>query len=264
MRALRFIALVSILGSALAVSAAAQTTATAPQPTAQRNPQALSLLSQSLAAMTKGTPVQDIKLQAQVTRTAGSDTDTGPAVLEAAAYDKSNSNFAFTSGPRAEIRNAGAGSWSAADAQNHAVALHNSWTAAAWFAPALIVQSWIQDSSFSLAYIGLENRDGAQVQHIHGSRNVSADAVIAALSATDLYLDSQSLLPSALVFNTHPDDDLGVNLPVQVTFESYQAFSGLQAPARIQQFLQNSLVLDVSVTATNANNGLAASEFLVP
>jgi hypothetical protein len=263
-KAPRLLALGYGVSCALALSAAAQATATAPQPTAQRNPQALSLLGQSLAAMTKGRPVQDIKLQAQVTRTAGSDTDTGSAVLEAAAYDKSNSSFLFTSGPRAEIRNSMAGSWSAADAQNRPVALHNSWTTAAWFAPALIVQSWIQDSSFSLAYVGLEDRDGSQVQHVRASRNVSGNADIAALSATDLYLDSQSLLPVALAFNTHPDDDLGVNLPVQITFGSYQTFGGIQAPARIQSFLQNSLLLDVSVTATSANNGLAASEFLVP
>jgi hypothetical protein len=258
MKALRFIA----LGSLVAIQVAAQ--ATAPAPSAPRDSQALTLLGQSLAAMTKGRPIQDVKVQAQVTRTAGSEADTGPAVLEAGAYDKSNASFAFTSGPRAEIRNGTAGAWSAADAQNHAVALHNSWTAAAWFAPALVVQSWIQDSSFSLSYVGLEDRNGAKVQHVRALRDVSGDAVIAKLSAMDLYLDAQSLLPVALEFNTHPDNDFGVNLPVQVTFGSYQTFGGIQAPARIQSFLQNSLLLDVSVTATSANNGLAASEFRVP
>ncbi len=260
MKALRFIA----LGSLLAMQALAQATATAPQPATQRDPQALSLLTQSLAAMTKGQAVQDIKLQAQVTRTAGSETDTGSAVLEAAACDKSNINLAFTSGPRAETRNGPGGVWSAADAQNHAIPLHNTWTAAAWFAPALVAQSWIQDSSFSLAYAGLEDRDGSKVHHIHALHNVSGGADSAALSAMDLYLDSQSLLPLALAFNTHPDNDLAVNLPVQVTFGSYQTFSGLLAPSRIQSFLQNSLLLDISVTAAGANNGLAASDFLLP
>ena len=149
------------LGSLLAIQALAQPTATAPQ----RDPQALSLLGQSLAAMTKGKPISDIKLQAQITRTAGSETDTGEATLEAAAYDQSNTSFSFTSGPRVEIRNGRAGVWSAADAQNHAVAMHNTWTAAPWFAPAFAIQSWVQDSSFSLAYAGLETRNGTQVQH---------------------------------------------------------------------------------------------------
>ncbi len=252
------------LATAFTVGALGQTAATAPQPAAQRDTQALSLLSQSLAAVTKGRPISDVKLQAQVTRIAGSETDTGSATLEAAAYDKSNTNFALTSGPRLEIRNGTTGVWSAADAQNRPVALHNTWTPAPWFAPALVIQSWVEDSSFSLAYAGLEDRDGAKVQHIRAARYVAGATDIAALSATDLYLDPQSLLPVALAFNTHPDNDLGVNLPVEVTFASYQTFSGMIAPSRIQSFLQNSLLLDISVTATSANNGLAASEFLVP
>ncbi len=189
---------------------------------------------------------------------------------ESPAYDKSNTNLAFTSGPRLEIRNGTAGVRSAADAQNHPVAMHNTWTAAAWFAPALVIQSWVQDSSFSLAYAGPEDRNGAQVQHIRashilavsGSPNIPAQ--IAQLSAMDIYLDSQSLLPVALAFNTHPDNDLGLDLPVQVTFAAYQVSNGLMAPSRIQSFLQNALLLDLTVTSTSANNGLAASEFLIP
>ena len=260
MRAFRFIA----LGALLAIQATAQPTTTAPQPTIQRDPQALSLLSRSLAAMTKGVAIQDIKLVAQVTRTAGSETDTGSSVLEAAAYDKSKTSFGFTSGQRGETRNGTGGVWSAADVQNRAIPLHNSWTTAAWFAPALVVQTWIQDSSFSLTYVALENRDGTQVHHVHATHSVSADAQIATLSTTDLYLDPQTLLPVALAFNTHPDNDLGLNLPVEVTFASYQASGGILAPSRIQSFLQNSLLLDISVTATSANAGLPSSEFLVP
>ena len=150
------------------------------------------------------------------------------------------------------------------DAKSHPVSMHNTWTAAAWFAPALVVQSWVQDPSFCLAYAGQEDRDGAQVHHVRAWRTVTADPRIASLSAMDLYLDPQTLLPVALAFNTHPDDDLGLDLPVQVTFANYQTFSGLVAPARIQQFLQGSLLLDLSVNATSANNGLGAGDFQLP
>jgi hypothetical protein len=256
--------IVIALGIVLAVQAAAQTTGTSPQPSVTRDPQALSVLSQSLAAMTKGLPISDVKLQAQVTRTAGSDTDTGSATLEGAAYDKSKVDLGLTSGSRLEVRNGATGAWSAADAKNHAVAMHNTWTAAAWFAPALVIQSWLQDPSFSLVYAGLEDRDGSQVHHVHASRNLNDDPRMASLSGMDLYLGPQSLLPVSLAYNTHPDDDLGVSLAVEVTFASYQAFSGMIAPSRIQSFLQNSLLLDISVTATSANNGLSAGDFLVP
>ncbi len=256
--------IVIALGIVLAVQAAAQTTATSPQPSVTRDPQALSLLGQSLAAMVKGLPIQDVRLQAQVTRTAGSTTDTGAATLEASGYDKSNTNLGFTSGPDSDIRNGNAGVWSGVDAKSHPVPMHNTWTAAAWFAPALVIQSWVQDPSFCLAYAGQERRDGAQVHHVRAWRTVTADPRIASLSAMDLYLDPQTLLPVALGFNTHPDDDLGIDLPVQVTFANYQTFSGLAAPARIQQFLQGSLLLDLSVNATSANNGLGAGDFQLP
>ena len=72
-------------------------------------------------------------------------------------------------------------------------------------------------------------------------------------------------MPVALAFNTHPDDDLGVNLPVEVTFASYQTFSGMLAPSRIRSFLAEfASPRTFPVTATSANNGLASSDFLVP
>ena len=254
MKALPFTALVICAG----IHAPAQTTTT------QRDPQALALLTQSLTAMLKNRPIQDMMVGAQVTRIAGSSEDSGSATLEAAAYDKTNASLAFTSGTQREIRNGGAGDWSGPDGQNHAIALHNTWTTGAWFAPALVIQSWIQDSSFSLAYVGQEQHDGNAVQHVRASRSVSGDVQIAALSATDLYLDVKTLLPTALAFNTHPDNDLGVNLAVQVTYAGYQTFGGLVAPARIQQFLQGSLFLDLSVTATKANNGFGPGDFQLP
>jgi hypothetical protein len=251
-----------------AVTATGQTTATA-----ARDPQALSLLGQSLAAMTKGRPIQDIKLQAQVTRIAGSETDTGSAVLQAGAYDKSNINLACSSGQRSEIRNGIGGLWSAASAaddQNHPIAMHNALTAAAWFSPALVIQTWIQDSSFSLSYVGLEDHDGSELQHIRTSRNLpfsgNSDIAteLAQLTAMDIYLDSKSLLPVTLEFNTHPDADSRRDLPVQVTFGNYEVSDGLKAPSRIQSLLQNSLLLDLTVTSTSANAGVAPSQFMLP
>jgi hypothetical protein len=45
------------------------------------NPQALTLVAQSMAAMTGGNPVSDLTMSANVTHIAGSDTETGTAVM---------------------------------------------------------------------------------------------------------------------------------------------------------------------------------------
>ena len=155
------------LGTVLAIPALAQPTAVAPQPVAQRDPQALSLLSQSWLPCSRAGRFRTSNCKPRSPRPpVPKPTPARQTLTEAAAYDKGKMDLGFTSGRRAETRNGSAGVWSAADAQNHPVALHNTWTAAAWFAPALVIQSWVQDSSFSLSYAGLEDRDGAKVLHI--------------------------------------------------------------------------------------------------
>jgi hypothetical protein len=254
----------------LAAPAFGQTAAPTPTPFPQRDPKALSLLTQSLTAMIKNRPIQDIRLTADVSRTAGAETNSGTATIEGAAYDQSRHTYAFTSGLGTEIRNGSAGVWSGPDAQNHAMALHNTWTAAPWFAPSLVVQSWVQDPTFSLAYVGQESLNGSHVQHIRAAHYPAMAGVpgiaaeIARLSTVEIYIDAQSFLPVELTFDTHPDSDLSVNLPIRVTFADYRTFAGLVAPARIQKFLQGSLLLDISVNATTANNGLGSSEFQLP
>ena len=83
------------------------------------------------------------------------------------------------------------------------------------------------------------------------------------LSATDLYLDSASLLPLAIRFNVHPDDDFGLDIPVEVDFSNYQAINGVQVPLHIQKFLQGTLVMDINLTSATFNSGLSDSQFQV-
>ncbi len=80
----------------------------------------------------------------------------------------------------------------------------------------------------------------------------------------DLYLDANSLLPSALAFNIHPDKNSSVDIPVEIRFGAYQSFKGTWVPTRIQKYLQNSLVVDLTVTSATANSGVSDSAFTLP
>ena len=51
---------------------------------------------------------------------------------------------------------------------------------------------------------------------------------------------------------------------MQVTFGAYEVSDGLKAPSRIQSLFQNSLLLDLTVTSTSTNAGVAPSQFIVP
>jgi hypothetical protein len=88
-------------------------------------------------------------------------------------------------------------------------------------------------------------------------------ATIQSLSAEDVYLDASSYLPLFLDFNTHPDDDLGRNIPVDIAFGAYQHIGGVTVPTRLQKFLNGTLLLDLSISSAKVNSGLPASNFAV-
>jgi hypothetical protein len=240
----------------------AQTTAPA------RDPQALTLIASSLKALTGGVAVNDVILQATAAYVAGSDEETGTATLTASGNQESLVQLNLSGGPRQEIRNGPAGAWSGPDGVQHAMALHNCWSDAAWFYPGLSLQALSSDPGLGVAYVGSEAKSGVAVIHLRLFRAVQnpssgVNPTIQSLSTEDLYLDATSLLPLFLDFNVHPDTEFTRSIPVEIVFSSYQTMSGIAVPARIQKFLNGSLLLDLAVGSAAVNSGPPASEFAV-
>jgi hypothetical protein len=243
---------------------------------ATQNPTAVALATNSIAVLSGSVQVADITLTGTATRIAGSDVGTGTVTLKALGTLDSRIDLSLSSGTRSEVRNAsnGApqGSWLAPSGSVNSMAMHNCFTDAAWFFPALTVLSQTSNPNLSITYVGLETKNGVSVQHLNFA-SVSAvqptasaglrgpAASLATLSSTDVYLDSASLLPVALAFNTHPDNDALTNIPVEVDFSNYQAVNGVQIPFRIQKFLNASLFLDLTIQTASLNSGLTDSAF---
>jgi hypothetical protein len=149
------------------------------------------------------------------------------------------------------------------------MAIHNCWVDAPWFLPALTFEALQADSTLGVAYLGPVEWNGAaaihlQFFHVVPGQSAPVTARIQKLSALDLYLDPNSLLPVALAFNTHPDNDLNPNIPVEVRFADYRSVSGVLVPFRVQKFLQRTLTLDLAVTQAAVNSGVASSTFTIP
>ena len=233
---------------------------------ANNSNQAAVLVAQSYAALTGGNPLSDVTLNATATTTAGSYTASQPVVLKALGTD--DSRIDIVAGASMAIRNSTPGYpqgvWTAYDGTSGTDALHNCWTDAAWFVPEF--SSIFGSQNVSLSYIGLETLNGNQVQHLQVWKSVSGapqdvNSSIQTLSTMDVYLDALSLLPDAIRFNAHPDNDSNTNLPVEIDFSNYQAVNGIQLPFHIQRFLQGSLSLDIVVTSATLNSGLTDSDF---
>jgi hypothetical protein len=234
--------------------------------------QATQLLHQSLAALQGNTSLTDVTLSGTARRIAGSDDESGTGVLKAIASGAGRMDLSLSAGPRSEIQNltadTPAGSWSGPDAVSHAIAYHNLLTEPAWFFPAFAIARRLSNSNYIATYIGHETHNGQAVEHvsvsqIFSSRSASSALLFKHLSQVDFFLDSTTLLPSAIAFTLHPDDNASYDIPIEVRFSDYRADSGGQVPFHVQEFLNNTLLLDFQAQTVTFNTSLSASTFQV-
>ena len=179
-------------------------------------------------------------------------------------------DLALSDGTRTEIRDASTGTllgkWMTPSSASGAFAFHNCQTDAVWFFPAL--SSLRGGSNVVFSYVGLESRNGGNVQHIQSSvyqsiQSSNTSPSLQQLSTMDFYLDATTLLPSAIMFNAHPDNNASANLPVEVDFSNYQTTGGITVPMHIQKYIQGTLTIDVTLTTAAFNTGVALSNFAV-
>jgi hypothetical protein len=256
----------------------------------QPAPQAVALLQGALEALIGRATIRDVTLMGTAIRIAGSDNETGTATLQAMAGGYSRLSLSLPSGPRSETRNPlgsaladtllpGAqasaaqvaqpvGAWSGPDGVTHGMANHNIMTDATWFFPALTVAALASSQNYGFSYVGQETHDEQLAVHLSVSQPFpQAPAKIATLmehlSQMDLYLDPGTLLPAALDFNVHPDNNVGLDIPVEIRFSNYQVVDGVQVPFHIQKYMNNALVLDLEFHTITINTGLAATSFAI-
>jgi hypothetical protein len=235
------------------------------------DPQALSYIAQAMAAMSGGTGISDTTLSGNVTWYGSTgDAETGTAVAYAKGNSESRIDMTIPNDNRSDIRNASAGTpqgaWVSNAGLSTGYAAHNCWTDASWFSPALTSLSVSStNTSYVFLYVAQETRSGESVQHIQSYYYASGggSAFTQGLSTVDYYLDSTTLLPSAIVFNAHPDNNANTNLTVEVDFSNYQATNGFTVPFHVQKYVQGTLIFDFTVTNVVMNSGLSDSLFTI-
>jgi hypothetical protein len=231
------------------------------------DPQAVAYTAQSIAALTGNTNINDVTLTGSVNWD-GPGGNAGTATLRALGVNESSLDLALSAGSRTEIRDAQTGvplgKWTNPDNSSGYIALHNCWTDAVWFFPAL--GSLAAGPNVVLSYIGREGQDGGILQHIRSYQYVSGQfpsPTPEQLSTMDFYLDGTTFLPVAVTFNAHPDDDATTNLSTEIVFLNYQNVGGVMVPMHIQRYQQGNLIIDMTVTAASFNSGLPLALFAV-
>jgi len=260
-----------LLSTCLSIFLAMFAAAQSPPPPAQTSdPTATALLSKSLAALNGNISVSDVTLSGTARRIAGSDDEAGTGVFKAIVSGASRMDLNLSSGQRSELQNLTAafptGAWSGPDGASHPIAFHNLLTEPVWFFPAFTIARRLSNSSYVATYVGHETHNGQAVEHVSVLQSSSTQDSPGAptfqhLTQIDFFLDSTTLLPSAIAFNIHPDHNALLDIPTEIRFSDYRPVSGAQVSYRVQKFLNNSLILDFQADSATFNSGLTATSF---
>jgi hypothetical protein len=224
-----------------------------------------------MAALTGGTVISDMTLNGNATWVAGSEKGSGSVTLKAKGLDESRIDLNIGSASRSAVRNDLAdptGQIAYSDGRVVSEALHNTLTVAAWFAPGIVISDFLRPDAL-LTYVGRETYAGTAVEHIRmyrvvsGKGSAAAKALVTRLSAMDLRLDANSMLPILLSFATHPEGNAGADIAVDIGFSNYQKSNGVMFPQRVTRFLQNSVNFDITITSIDINSGLPDTDFTI-
>jgi hypothetical protein len=226
---------------------------------------ALTLAAKAVAALTGGNSISDVTLNANVNSMLGDGSNTGTGIFEGKGFGESRVDLNLSSAARSDVRNTSSGvpggAWETNGGTPTPFAQHNCWTDAAWFFPALTSLSQTANPNFVFSYVAREQHGGLDTQHIRVYQWFPHGAPSAALSTMEFYLDATSFLPIAIGFQSHPDDNMGTNLPTEIDFANYQSVNGFQLPFHFQKIFGGSVILDVLVTSASFNTGLPDSLF---
>jgi hypothetical protein len=234
---------------------------------ANSEPQPLLLLQQSLGALVGKVSVSDITLTGAARRIAGSDDESGTVVLKGIATGIARVDLDLQSGSRSEFSNVStahpAGAWAGSDGVGHPISGHNLLFEPSWFFPTFGIIHELSSSNYVLTYIGQEIRNSESVYHIT-VHQMAPNALgemrfFEHLTEAHLYLDTATLLPAALTFNSHPDNNAAIDIPVEITYADYRSVDGLQVPFRVQRYFNGSLFLDLQLSTARSNSGLSAN-----
>jgi hypothetical protein len=255
---------VGLLLSATAIQAQQATTASAP-----RDAQAVVLLQRSLAVLVGTNTIRDVTLSGSANRIAGSDDETGTVTLKATAVGQGRIDLSLSNGSRLEVRDTSTshvtGSWSGPEGISHPIANHNLCSDPTWFFPAFLFGRILSDAGYAISAPDSQKLNGLQVEHVAISRKYSRalplPAVVQRLYGINLYINPSTLLPVAIIFNTHPDTDALTDIPVRIEFSGYRTTQAATVPYRIKRYVQNGLALDLAITTVVFNSGPSATEF---
>jgi hypothetical protein len=238
------------------------------QPVPQRDPQAVTVLTQSLAAMggAGASQVQDSLTQAAVTFPGSSTAGTATVAIKTKGPDRmrvDNSAGGRVAGvitDRGRLLRQTDKGWVVGPSSN---ARHKRVT----HLPVLLLAYELARSDLSATYVGLEAVGTQPAHHIRLARvsasgNAGFDDQLTKNSQIDLFVNLQTFLVVKVSYIHLSDLDWRVGLPEEVYYSDYRSVGGIIVPFSQRTVFNGNPIFDLRLSSVAFNVGMTDADFV--
>jgi hypothetical protein len=227
-----------------------------------RDPQAVALLGQSVAAMGTTMPA-DSTATGSVTITAGSETSQGTVHILTRSMDQTSIQFQTTNVNWSVIYSNGQAN--RVDATGTSVLpLEHAASSQSLYFPFPFLSGLLGNPDVSLHYVGRESLDSSSANHIRVQNTYASSPSLQFLSdftTADIWLDASTALPVRISLTRRNGGGSSPKIPISFSYSNYKTIAGVQYPFTIQEFVTGTLWASTSIQSVTFNTGLTDSSF---
>ena len=239
-----------------------------PQSAPVRDPQAISVLNQSLSAAGGLVPISAVQDYTGTGNIAYSWADQSvqcPLIVRGMGTGNFRIDASLSNGTRTWAASGYSGVLITPDGTRQQTAFYNLMTAGSMTLPYVRIAAILGDSTTSIAYVGLVSVNGGQAYQVHFAPavdpSITANNSLPGLGAFDVFFDPTSFLVTRLTETVRSETDFTTTYPHQIDFSNYQTTGGIQAPLTIAETVNGQTTWTMTLSSLTFNNGLTDDIF---
>lgn len=230
--------------------------------TAERDPQAVVLVQQSIAAMGQPVP-SDSTATGTVTIVAGSLTSHGTVRILTRSTTQTSIQFQTTTGDWSIIYSNGQAN-RLDPSGTMVLSLELAASSQCIYFPQPYISGLLSNSDFSIKFLGQEMIGSSPANHIFVQNTFASSPAFQSLSefnTADIWLDGTNALPLKIAMTRSDGRGAAPQIPISFTYSNYQTISGVRYPFTIQEYVTETLWATTSIQSVNFNTGLTDANF---
>ncbi len=241
----------------------------AAQQAPQRDPQAVSVLTQVLNAaggVSTVAAIQDFSASGTITYNWAGQAVQGPVTIYGKGLDQFRLDANMPAGTVTWVLNRTAGKLTTPDGQSASPPAYNLMTAGSLTLPIARIAKVLSDTAASLEYLGVVDREGLGLHRIRVivpvNPPIAASGVLRELGTFDLYVDPGSYQLVALSESIWSRGNLAQPHVHEINFSNYAAKGSVLVPLTISESVGGARTWSMTLTSVSFNTGVSDSLFL--